>query len=101
MKAFAFFQNFLTALIIPFLSIIVGLSSLPGIYLFLKTQNYLYGVKDVLVLPQTWQEFTITGIGMGMGMMLWGITLVILSGLLGGLFRPRLEPGENTLYSHL
>lgn len=99
MKAFAIVQNFLTALVIPFLSIIVGLSSLPGIYLFLKTQNYLYGVKDVLVLPQTWQEFTITGIGMGMGMMLWGITLVILSGLLGGLFRPRLEPGKYPLQS--
>ena len=34
-----------------------------------------------------------------MGITAWGVTLVIFSGLLGGLFRPRLEPGRYPLKS--
>jgi len=100
MKSFTIVQNLLTAIVIPFLAIIVGLSSLPGIYVFYEIQDLMYeDWNGVLNQPQNWEEFLITGIGAGMGVIVWGITLVILSGLLGGLFRPRLEPGRYPLQS--
>jgi acetyltransferase-like isoleucine patch superfamily enzyme len=56
-------------------------------------------MHDIDKVP--WEQFAITGIATGMGIMAWGITLVIISGLLGGLFRPRLEPGRYPLQSFL
>ena len=56
-------------------------------------------MRDIDKVP--WEQFAITGIATGMGIMAWGITLVIISGLLGGLFRPRLEPGRYPLQSFL
>jgi len=40
-----------------------------------------------------------TGIALGLSCIVWGITLVLMSGLLGGLFRPKLEPGRYPLRS--
>lgn len=93
MKAFTIVQNLLTTLVIPFLSIIVGLSSIPGIYMFYRIQDLIFEGSNY-----GW-ELVITGIALGTGVMIWGITLVIFSGLLGGLFRPRLEPGRYPLQS--
>ena len=36
MRYFTIIQNVLTAIVIPFLAIIVGLSSIPAVYLFFK-----------------------------------------------------------------
>ena len=101
MKAFTLVQNFLTALVIPFLAIIVGLSSIPGIYVFsgiittfteTSSINWLMDVNSL-------GEIAILGVALGMGITVWGMTLVIVSGAFGGIFRPRLEPGRYPLKS--
>ena len=83
----------LTSLIIPFLGIIVGIAAIPGVWLFLEARAYLLG-------QEYWIELVGTGISLGLACVVWGVTLVLLSGLLGGLFRPRLEPGRH-LFVHL
>jgi hypothetical protein len=105
MKSFTIIQNLLTALVIPFLAIIVGLSSIPGSYIFYEILHLveLNSATDQFLQSDeyTLEKYAITGIAAGMGIMAWGITLVIISGLLGGLFRPRLEPGRYPLRSFL
>jgi hypothetical protein len=105
MKSFTIIQNLLTALVIPFLAIIVGLSSIPGSYIFYEILHLveLNSATDQFLQSDEYalEKYAITGIAAGMGIMAWGITLVIISGLLGGLFRPRLEPGRYPLRSFL
>ena len=92
MRNFTVIQNVLTAIVIPFLAVIVGISSIPAIYLFLfilesggvKASSFSE-IESVSLL-----DFLFVGMGLGMAIMSWGVTLVILSGALGGLFRPRL-----------
>ena len=92
LKSFEIVQNLLTFLIIPFLGIIVGIASIPGVWIFLEARSYL-------VDQANWLEIIGTGISLGLACVVWGITLVLMSGLLGGLFRPRLEPGRYPLRS--
>ena len=81
MKAFTLVQNFLTALVIPFLAIIVGLSSIPGIYVFsgiittfteTSSINWLMDVNSL-------GEIAILGVALGMGITVWGICLLYTS----------------------
>ena len=103
MKAFTIVQNFLTALVIPFLAFIVGIAALPGVYIFYKilevtnTNPGSFLSSDIDTIPIL--DFAITGVATGMAMMTWGISLVIICGILGGLFRPRLDPGRYPLQS--
>ena len=92
LKSFEIVQNILTFLIIPFLGIIVGIAAVPGVWIFLEGRAYL-------VEQEYWMELVGTGIALGLSCVIWGITLVLMSGLLGGLFRPRLEPGRYPLRS--
>jgi|TARA_B110000495_G_scaffold119952_1_gene104111 acetyltransferase-like isoleucine patch superfamily enzyme len=103
MKSFRIVQNLLTALVIPFLAIIVGLSSIPGSYVFYEILHLaeLNSATDQFLQSDeyTLEKYAITGIAAGMGIITWGISLVINCGILGGLFRPRLEPGRYPLQS--
>ncbi len=67
---------------------------MPGIYVFYYIQEFAnsFGFMSL-------EQLGITGIAIGMGIMTWGISLVIICGLLGGLFRPRLDPGRYPLQS--
>ena len=101
MRGFTVVQNVLTALVIPFLAIIIGISSIPAIYLFFKiletggVESSSFTEIDSVSLV----EFLFVGMGLGLAIMAWGVTLVIFSGALGGLFRPRLAPGRYPLQS--
>tara|TARA_B100001094_G_C18138581_1_gene776566 strand:- start:989 stop:1735 length:747 start_codon:yes stop_codon:yes gene_type:complete len=101
MRAFTLVQNFLTALVIPFLAIIVGLSSIPGIYVFSGIITTFTETSSInwLMDVDSLGEIAIMGVAFGMGITVWGMTLVIVSGALGGIFRPRLEPGRYPLKS--
>ena len=92
LKSFEIVQNFLSFLLIPFLGIIVGIASIPGVWIFLEARTYL-------IEQEYWIELLGTGIALGLSCIVWGITLVLMSGLLGGLFRPKLEPGRYPLRS--
>ena len=104
MRSFTIVQNLLTALVIPFLASIVGISALPGVYVFYKildltnTNPGSFLSSDIDSMPII-LDFAITGISTGMAVMTWGISLVIICGVLGGLFRPRLDPGRYPLQS--
>ena len=105
MKSFTIIQNLLTALAIPFLAAIVGLASIPGIYLFYGIleftgqQNIMMDSSSTDMSMIHLEKVAITGMAAGMGIMTWGISLVIGCGILGGLFRPRLEAGRYPLQS--
>jgi len=79
-------------LVIPFLATVVGIASIPSIWFFLEGRNILINESETV-------ELFGTGIILGMSSMMWGITLVLLCGFLGGIFRPRLEPGRYPLRS--
>lgn len=92
MKSFEIVQNVLTLLVVPFLAAVVGIASAPAVWLFLEA-------RVILVEQEYWLEIIGTSLALGFACMLWGVTLVMLCGFLGGLFRPRLEPGRYPLRS--
>ena len=89
MKAFIIIQNFLTALVIPIFAAIIGITAIPALALFdygyqistSNTENYLLELMGI-------------GVSLGLFVMAWGISLVIFSGFMAGLLRPRLAPGK-------
>ena len=101
MRAFTLIQNSLTAMVVPFLALIIGLCSIPGIYIFFKFVGLFGASLDSFnrIVSVLLEDFVITGVALGLGITVWGVTLVIFSGLLGGLFRPRLKPGRYPLKS--
>ena len=94
MKAFIIIQNFLTALVIPIFAAIIGITAIPALALFdygyqistSNTENYLLELMGI-------------GVSLGLFVMAWGISLVIFSGFMAGLLRPRLAPGKYPLQS--
>ena len=91
---FTLVQNFLTLLIIPFLAGIVGIAAIPAVALFGELRGSLSN-------GEYWVDTAATAISLGMSIMFWGITLVVMCGMLGGLLRPRLAPGRYPLESFL
>ena len=91
---FTLVQNFLTLLIIPVLAGIVGIAAVPAVALFGE-------LRGALSNGEYWVDTTATAISLGMSVMLWGVTLVVMCGILGGLLRPRLAPGRYPLESFL
>ena len=84
MRAFTIIQNFLTAIAIPFLALIIGICSFPGIYIFFKiTDLFGTGIDSFNHIDSVpLEDFVITGAALGMGITAWGVTLVIFSCLL-------------------
>ena len=79
MRYFTIIQNVLTAIVIPFLAIIFGLSSIPAVYLFFKIIS-IGGVEassfteiDTVSLS----DFLFVGTSLGVAIMTWGVVLVI------------------------
>ena len=66
LKSFEVVQNVLTFLIIPFLGIIVGIASIPGVWMFLEARAYL-------VDQANWLELVGTGISLGLACVVWGV----------------------------
>lgn len=91
---FTLVQNLLTLLIIPFLAGIVGIAAIPAVALFGE-------LRGALSNGEYWVDAAATAISLGMSIMFWGITLVVMCGKLGGLLRPRLAPGRYPLESFL
>lgn len=94
MKSFSFVQNILTAIVIPIFGVIIGLTAVPAVALF----SYGY---EIATSNSGNYIFELIGIGISLGLfvMTWGITLVLVSGLMAGLTRPRLDPGKYPLQS--
>ena len=94
MKGFIIIQNFLTALVIPIFAAIIGITAIPALALF----NYGYQISTSNT-ENYFLELMGIGVFLGLFIMAWGISLVIFSGFMAGLLRPRLAPGKYPLQS--
>ena len=94
MKSFIIIQNFLTALVIPIFAAIIGITAIPALALF----NYGYEISTSNA-ESYFLELMGIGVSLGLFIMTWGISLVIFSGFMAGLLRPRIEPGRYPLQS--
>ena len=92
MRGFHLIQNVLSVLVMLFIAVIWGISAAPGYLIVMWIRGRVVG-EDLLM------EAVGTGIGLGLGYLCWGICMVLLCGLLGGLLRPRLDEGRVPLES--
>lgn len=92
MRGFHLIQNVLSIVVMLFIAVIWGVSAAPGYILVIQIRERVVG-EGVMI------EAIGTGIGLGLGYLIWGICMVMICGLLGGLLRPRLEEGRVPLQS--
>ena len=92
MRGFHLIQNVLSMVVMLFIAVIWGVSAAPGYILVIQ-------IRERVVEEGILMESIGTGIGLGIGYLIWGICMVMICGLLGGLLRPRLEEGRVPLQS--
>ncbi|MDP7311892.1 MAG: DapH/DapD/GlmU-related protein [Candidatus Thalassarchaeaceae archaeon] len=94
---FRWIQSILSILVTPLGFILWGIAAVPAIFLCMK-------VGDVTVTWAAWQRALALGATLGIGMMLWCFTDLLIIGILGRIIRPRLEdvkaPTESWLTIH-
>tara|TARA_B100001123_G_scaffold5306_4_gene6866 strand:+ start:30305 stop:31006 length:702 start_codon:yes stop_codon:yes gene_type:complete len=89
---FALVQHLLTVPAAIFAAVIWGVCAVPSYLMFLEIKNWSEG--HVL-----WTEALAICIGLGLGYLLWGLVLLLVCGILGGLLRPPLREGRYPLKS--
>ena len=89
---FSLIQHVLTVPAAIFAAIIWGVAAVPSYLLFLE-------IKEWLVGQSFWVEIFGICIGLGLGYLLWGLVLLLICGILGGLLRPPLREGRYPLKS--
>ena len=89
---FSLIQHVLTVPAAIFAAIIWGVAAVPSYLLFLE-------IKEWLVGQSFWVEIFGICIGLGLGDLLWGLVLLLICGILGGLLRPPLREGRYPLKS--
>ena len=92
MRGFHHIQNILSVVVMLFIATIWGVAAAPGYLIVMWIRDRVVGEGLLL-------EAVGTGIGVGLGYLLWGICMVMLCGMLGGLLRPRLGEGRVPLQS--
>tara|TARA_B100001750_G_C15364388_1_gene523908 strand:- start:174 stop:905 length:732 start_codon:yes stop_codon:yes gene_type:complete len=97
LAGFRWIQGILSILVTPLGFILWGLAAAPAIYLF-------WIVGDATATLEIWQRAIALGATLGIGMMLWCFTDLLIIGILGRMIRPRLEevraPTESWLTIH-
>ena len=76
MRGFHLIQNVLSVVVMLFIAVIWGVSAAPGYILVMRIREGVVG-EGILV------EAVGTGIGFGLGYLIWGICMVMTCGLLG------------------
>ena len=89
---FSLIQHVLTDPAAIFAAIIWGVAAVRSYLLFLE-------IKEWLVGQSFWVEIFGICIGLGLGYLLWGLVLLLICGILGGLLRPPLREGRYPLKS--
>ena len=89
---FSLIQHVLTVPEAIFAAIIWGVAAGPSYLRFLE-------IKEWLVGQSFWVEIFGICIGLGLGYLLWGLVLLLICGILGGLLRPPLREGRYPLKS--
>ena len=94
MKSFELVQNVLSVLVMALFGVIIGLAMVPSYLLFIELTSITNG-KGILV------EAVGICVGLGLGYIIWGVVLLVICGLMGGLFRIRKEEGRYSLRSFI
>ena len=94
MKNFELVQNVLSVLVMALFGVIIGLAMVPSYLLFIELTSMTEG-KGGLV------EAVGICVSLGLGYIIWGVVLLIVCGLMGGLFRIRKEEGRYSLRSFI
>ena len=80
MKSFELVQNVLSVLVMALFGVIIGLAMVPSYLLFIELTSITNG-KGILV------EAVGICVSLGLGYIIWGVVLLVICGLIGGLFR--------------
>ena len=94
MKNFELVQNVLSVIVMALFGVIIGLAMVPSYLLFIELTSMTEG-KGGLV------EAVGVCVGLGLGYIIWGVVLLLICGLMGGLFRIRKEEGRYSLRSFI
>ena len=94
MKSFELVQNVLSVLVMALFGIIIGLAMVPSYLLFLELTSMSEGRGDLI-------EAIGLCVSLGLGYIVWGIVLLVICGLMGGLFRIRKDEGRYSLRSFI
>ncbi len=92
MNSFGPIQHFLSVFVMAFIGLIIGLAVIPSYFLFdwltslTQDQGSIYEALGACV-------------GLGLGYILWGVSLITICGFLGGIFKIRKPEGRYPLRS--
>ena len=86
MKNFELVQNVLSVLVMALFGVIIGLAMVPSYLLFIELTSMTEGKG---------------GLVEAVGYIIWGVVLLVICGLMGGLFRIRKEEGRYSLRSFI
>ena len=89
---FSLVQHLLTIPVAIFSAIVWGIAAVPSYLLFME-------ISEWSKAQDFWIEAFGICVGLGIGYLLWGLTLLLICGVLGGLLRPPLKEGRYPLNS--
>jgi len=94
MKLFGVVQNVLSVLVIVLFGVIFGLAIIPSYYLFVEITAITDGKRQLV-------EAAGICVSIGLGYILWGVVLLLICGMMGGIFRMRKDEGRYPLRSFI
>ena len=94
MNSFGSVQHVLSVLVMALVGVIIGLAIVPS-YLFFDWMTATTDGQDRVI------EVVVTCISLGLGYIFWGVSLIVICGVLGGLFRIRKPEGRYPLRSFI
>ena len=94
LNSFGRVQHILSVLVMALLGAIIGLAIVPSYFLFDWMTTTTDGQGKII-------EAVVACISLGLGYIIWGVSLIIICGVLGGLFRIRKTEGRYPLRSFI
>lgn len=94
MNSFGRVQHVLSVLVMALVGVIIGLAIVPS-YLFFDWMTATTDGQDRVI------EVVVTCISLGLGYIIWGVSLIVICGVLGGMFRIRKPEGRYPLRSFI
>ncbi len=80
MKYFQVVQNVLSVIVMVLFGVLFGLAMLPSYFLFLEIGEITSGKSEIV-------EAVGICISLGLGYILWGVVLLLICGVIGGIFK--------------
>lgn len=94
LNSFGRVQHVLSVLVMALVGVIIGLAIVPS-YLFFDWMTATTDGQDRVI------EVVVTCISLGLGYIIWGVSLIVICGVLGGMFRIRKPEGRYPLRSFI